>query len=551
MPSKLSKQDVEEFIKKNNLSNKFELIEFSGKASTKSKFKDKIRNVEFECEFAIFKRNLKRNPETTFSISKEEQKQKSKETFQKKYGADHFSKTSEFKEKSRETSLKKFGVTNIMKSQDGLNKQRKSLMKSYGVSSPLKSKEIKEKQQKSTLKSTGFEHSFQNPDILKKAIEKNKTPEVKNKRIKTNNLLYGGNAPIKNKEVREKIENTNFEKYGNKYFFNTCEFKNIAKLKLEDTNRKILNKKIENGFIKFHNGKSLKDLAQEANLSYSHFVNLKNLHGIEEASKHSCKKSSIEVPVEEFLKNQKISFRQSKILPGTNYRPDFLIEDYKLIIECDGLFWHSEANQKNDKYHVLKKKAYSENGYSSLFFREDEIIKKFEIVKSIIKNKLNLNKKIGARKCKIEIGKNYSSFLNDNHLMGNGSGRFYSLSSDNEVVAVMQVKWKNRQKKQLEISRFCTKNGISVVGGFSKLIKFIIKNEDPNIIITFIDKRYGSGKYLEKMNWIMRGEYTSFKWTNFKESYHRMQFPANTGEESGMFKIWDCGQARWELDLKK
>lgn len=539
MPSRLSKQDVENFIKKNNLSNKFELIEFSGKASTKSKFKDKIRNIEFECEFAIFKRNLKRNPDTTFSISKEEQKQKSKESFQKKYGVDHYSKTNEFKEKNRNTSLKKYGVTNVMKSEDGFYKQRKSLMKSYGVNSPLKSKEIKERQQRSTLKSTGFEHSFQNPDILKKAIEKNRTSEAKNKRIKTNNLLYGGSAPIKNREIRGKIENTNLNLYGSKCLFDIPEFQ-----------KKLLEKKIEKGLCRTYSGKTISEWAEELGFSYTGFNKLVNEIGFEEAVKLQPSKTKIEYLVEKMLIELNCDFERNKFLKETNFKPDFHIKNKNLIIECDGLFWHSDKVIKSYKYHKNKKEKYKEKGYESLFFRSDEIEEKAAIIKSIIQNKIGLNKKVFARKCDHLMLDN-DSFFAENHLMGPGSGRIYSLSFGNEIVAGIQVKWKSKERGELEISRFCAKNGISVIGGFSRLLKRVVSAENPSKIVTFIDRRYGEGKYLKNFGFEQMSNYCSFAWTDGKRTYHRLIHGGSSGYEAGLAKIWDCGQARWELDLKK
>ena len=64
--------------------------------------------------------------------------------------------------------------------------------------------------------------------------------------------------------------------------------------------------------------------------------------------------------------------------------------------------------------------------------------------------------------------------------------------------------------------------------------------------MTFIDKRYGLGGYLKDMGFKHMNESLSFKWTDFNETFHRMNFKGNTGYDHGLFKIWDCGQAKWE-----
>ena len=71
----------------------------------------------------------------------------------------------------------------------------------------------------------------------------------------------------------------------------------------------------------------------------------------------------------------------------------------------------------------------------------------------------------------------------------------------------------------------------------------------PDSITTFIDKRYGSGSYLSGLGFVYKHTYPSFKWTDGFESFHRLKFPGNSGYDQDLFKIWDCGQAKWILDV--
>ena len=114
----------------------------------------------------------------------------------------------------------------------------------------------------------------------------------------------------------------------------------------------------------------------------------------------------------------------------------------------------------------------------------------------------------------------------------------------------MQVRWVSRDKGILDISRFCSSPGVTVVGGFSKLIKHVTEEMKPNSIQNFIDLRYGSGSYLRGMGWKSHRTYLSFRWTDCRgNTFHRMRYPGKTGYEHGLLKIWDCGQAKWTLDL--
>ena len=69
------------------------------------------------------------------------------------------------------------------------------------------------------------------------------------------------------------------------------------------------------------------------------------------------------------------------------------------MIIWDGLFWHSERTVPTN-YHKDKKDHYTKHGYKVLFFRADEILNKFDIIKSIVSNHLQLKtNRYFARKC--------------------------------------------------------------------------------------------------------------------------------------------------------
>jgi very-short-patch-repair endonuclease len=241
--------------------------------------------------------------------------------------------------------------------------------------------------------------------------------------------------------------------------------------------------------------------------------------------------SSIEQKIALLLQKNNIEYTQHKKIG--RYFPDFIIHD--LVIECDGLFWHSDAVIQDRFYHAKKREFYISNGYRPLFFREDEIYNKINIIESIILNKLGLNQKIYARKCSITEGTR--EFFTHNHLMGPGRGKIIALTYNNVVVAALQYFKRNNIT---EIDRFCTLPNISVVGGFSKLVS---KLETP--ISTFIDLRYGSGDYLSTLYFFPDTNYLSFRWCYGSKSYHRFKFKNNTGYEYNYNKIWDCGQAKY------
>jgi very-short-patch-repair endonuclease len=398
-------------------------------------------------------------------------------------------------------------------------KIRKTNISKYGYESPLSSKEIQNKIQKTNLKKYGKKHFTE----TKYFIEKSRETCLKK---------YGVEHYSQTEYCKEKRKEACLKKYGVDHQMKSRDFVNNLKKK---------NK--ENGVYKIIDGKTISEWCKEIGINETSLRERINRYGEEIAITKPKKISGIEIIMSELLDKLGIEYKKDQIIDRKI--PDFLIEDYKLIIECDGLYWHSEA-KKDKYYHKEKRETYLKNGYAPLFFYEDEIIKKIDIIESIIKNKLGKSERIFARKCNIvELNtKTSSDFCDKNHLMGKGSGKGFGLYYENELVCVMRL---NKKKNGLDISRFCCKNGYSVIGGFSKILKYVIKTISPDFIQTFTDLRYGSGEYLKDIGFNIESESLSFNWIKDDYRLHRLSFPSNSGYKAGFIKMWDCGQRKWVL----
>lgn len=450
----------------------------------------------------------------------------------------------------------------------------------YGVDNVFQLESVKEKMKETCLEKYGVEFSCQIDEIKEKreAALTEKRPEINEKRNKTCLEKYGSENVASNELIKKKVRETNLKKYGNSSYLRSddCRAKYIEKVGCDNIFRteefqvkrkeaclekygvdnhmkvpeiaksigaKSRQTKLDHGDIKLYRGRLVREWAEEVGFSHSTFNTLVNKHGWDIAVGMSPRMSSLEVEMENILKEIGVGYeRQVKI--GSCYA-DFVIGE--LIIECDGLYWHSEYH-KEDSYHKDRLLFYKEKGYKALFFREDEIKNNPQIVKSIIKNKLGLSNRVFARKCSIDrITKTAAKkFLKENHLMGPGRGDAITLTIDGEILALFQVV---KIKDGWELSRFATKKEVSVIGGFSKLYSFFLREYSPKRFITFIDKRYGSGEYLEQLGLKNVSEYMSFRWTNGQEALHRMKFRSNSGYDFGFYKIWDCGQAKYSIDF--
>lgn len=181
-----------------------------------------------------------------------------------------------------------------------------------------------------------------------------------------------------------------------------------------------------------------------------------------------------------------------------NIEIDIYFPDKKLGIEIDGLYWHSNEIKKDPKYQLNKKMFFLENGINTIHFFEDEVIYKYDIVLDKISSMLGINRdKIYARKTVVEklSYAEKEDFFNRNHIQGNDTSPIaYGLYYGDELVAAMSFKKsvsraKNNFTGTYELSRYATKLGSSIVGGFSKLLKHIQKHEGFSEIISFGDIR--------------------------------------------------------------
>lgn len=227
---------------------------------------------------------------------------------------------------------------------------------------------------------------------------------------------------------------------------------------------------------------------------------------------------------------------------------------------------------------VLKPKLYMRDklltlqteGISLVQFFEDEIKYKLPIVLSIIKNKLNLSKRLcGARECTISpIGAQLANrFLDDNHIHGKNYGKKFDLGAfyKGRLVGVMSFRQGNlsRNSHALEMDRFCSLLNYNIPGLASKMFSNFVKYYADRDITTYADLRFTTGNVYNKLGF----EFVKMTQTNYfyvvnDKRTHRFSFrksvlsrkldkfdPSKTEYENmlenGIDRVWDCGHKKF------
>lgn len=232
-------------------------------------------------------------------------------------------------------------------------------------------------------------------------------------------------------------------------------------------------------------------------------------------------KSYIEDIIKDILTDLNINFTQNtrKIIKPLEL--DFYMNDLNLAIECNGLFHHS-INQKDYHYHYNKFKSCTDKGIQLIQLWEDDIRDNPEKIKSYIKSKLGSNDKVFARQCKlVEVSHSDAmAFYEKYHLQGRTkSGEHKGLKYNDELMSCMS--FTSRSDDLLELTRFCTKANITVVGGFSKLLS-TKKGFD---IVSFSNNDYSDGSVYKTNGFdLVSVNKANMFYTDYKNGFNRERF---------------------------
>lgn len=260
---------------------------------------------------------------------------------------------------------------------------------------------------------------------------------------------------------------------------------------------------------------------------------------------------------------------------------DILLEDLKLIIEFNGIYWHSTTEGKGKTYHINKTNFFKEQGYRTIQILEDEWEFKRPIVEKKLKHILGVDdsKIVYARKCYIrEINnKECSKLMEENHIQGNiGANYKVGMFYENELVAAITFGGPRKSLGQknggdfVELIRYATT--CNVVGGFSRLLKWCIRKYDFKEILTYADLRWSSidnnvyekngfeFSHISNPNYFYYDGLKRYGRYNFIKSKIKEKLPEvydkNLTEEEMMektkyLKVYDCGNLVYKMTIKK
>lgn len=431
------------------------------------------------------------------------------------------------------------------------------------------------------------EKNIKNVSKSLKKIYEIKGKEIKEKRKNTLKKHYGENVstPFAIKEIKEKIKETNIKKYGVDNVFKLDKFR--KNVETSHTFSTLLQKQNgydieyvlnENGIydIKVKNGCNIHgDIIINASLFNNRTKKERKENTILCPICNPIKnfETSIETQIKNILDELKIEYIEHCRNIINPFELDFYLPNYNIAIECNGIYWHS--GKENAKKHILKSKKCKEKNIKLLYFWEDQIINKIDIIKNILKSIFNLNDKIYARKCQIRevSSKDAKNFINKYHLQGNVNASIrIGLYYKDELVQIMTFgklrKCLNQKSENdiYELYRFCSIYNYNIVGGASKLLNYFIKKYNPKKIITYCLKDISKGNVYNKIGFSYIGETEmGYDYVNLKTYERKNRYTlrkdriddksGRTADEILLEKKWvkcyNLGNLKYEIIIKK
>lgn len=502
---------------------------------------------------------------------------KYKSTMQERYGVNAPAQCKEIKAKMNATLKAHYGVeTSAFESESIRDKAKATLHAKYGVDCSLKNSAVREKIKQTNLAKYGYECSLSAPEVkerIKQTIHAKYGIEhisqatfVKDKKKAALQAHYGVDYPIQSESVKQKIEQTNLQKYGTKHAIQ-C--------------KGVLEKRKQTNIAKY----SVDHPAKTAEVKEKIRNTLKEQYGVDalqqcaefkemQLHEHSISSNTSKKELLQFIK----SVYSGKIIENTRKvispkELDIYLPEKQLAFEFNGTYWHSEHVGLSKNYHQEKTKACHKAKIRLIHIFEHEWLFNRDKIKSLIRSALGIYSiRLYARKCQIKPidADMYRQFLLTNHLQCavNSSIR-YGLFYQDELVSVIGFGKSRFKKDEIELHRYCVKANYQIVGGFSKLIKYVCVNEHITKFVSYVDFSHFNGRgykkagftleYLTQPSYIYikgseiksRMQCQKHKLSTFLSAYYDDLSESDNMRLNGWYKVYDCGNLKLKYTLPR
>lgn len=271
--------------------------------------------------------------------------------------------------------------------------------------------------------------------------------------------------------------------------------------------------------------------------------------------------SSVSLGIKSFLDSKHVPIEQEYKIG--DYKYDFVSIDKRVVVEFNGLRWHSFPQSKSQD-----RKKYNNavlHGYRPITIFEDEWVHRQSVMEIILNNLLNTSRLVSLRPSACEIrpvpSTEADAFYAKTHYIGPVKAPInYAVFYGQAMVACMSFKRPARQqvKHDYELVRMSSDGLHRVHGIWSKLFNRFITERNPSSIVTYSDNRFFNGAVYGKMGFVHDGNVPQdYYWVKGLRRVHKSSMRKSKEEKSmgmteselresdGWRKLFDLGKTRW------
>jgi hypothetical protein len=372
--------------------------------------------------------------------------------------------------------------------------------------------------------------------------------------------------------INHKRSNTMMHKYGVEYNSQRADIKNIwtkPKIKKSVYEKLISQQWLHEQYVE--KNRSAVDIADELGVYYSTVIDYCRQHNFK--IKQTSGYSLTELQVSDFAKSLGVNVENNTRHVLDKKEIDIFIPSHNLGIEINGLYWHSYGANDNDNEnkhrHLDKTEQAEQKGITLLHITDWEWKHKNNIIKSIIKSKLQKTSKIYARKTQVQpvSSQKARSFLDQNHIQGACASSVYlGLYHNNQLVMMISAGKSRFNQCHMEIHRLATINDHTVVGGASKLLSALKKVTNDSVFVCYCDRDKSNGNVYHNLKFnLIKKTSPGYFWTDGNEVISRYKcqkhnlakwlksYDCNLSEAENMFRAgyrryWNSGNLVFFID---
>jgi very-short-patch-repair endonuclease len=459
-------------------------------------------------------------------------------TNRKKWGVDYYAQTAECQERIKQTNLQNLGCERPAQNPVILSKTQRTVQHRYGVDNPAQSADVQQQIRHTTQSRYGVDHVMQ-------------LDSTKQKLQDTCRKKYGVAHPNQIPGRAQQLAQDRLKKY---YPTDTWQ-------KLQDSDWLALQNQ---------QGKTVGTIAAELGVSASGLNKYFHKHQIDIQHHYT---SQIEKQLSDHFANigVRVVTRDRSIIAPREL--DLVFPDFQLAIEINGGYYHSEQFQKNPKYHLEKTLAAGSAGYELWHFWDWELMQAPEKIIHKIQHRLGMDQRIYARTLNIVqiTAAKKKEFFSQYHLQSDCVSSVNLALTDDQGQILMAASFgtsRFTKKYQWELLRLCSRGGVTVVGGASRLITYFVNQYllPGQTVVSYCNRRWSQGAVYERSGFTPAGQSPpsyvyvhrgKFAGTRYQFQKHRLKdllknfqseiSEADNMEQNEYYRAWDCGQLIYTL----